>query len=255
MLLRSDLTLREFAGRTRLRAMECRGVKLLSAQMLKRWSSLLPVIDSIEHTYLSHTGVVIVGNQRLQIEKRTRGELRMRNSFSVSASTPENVVDRRAHQRPTMVLRVGLLEFAGKSSFCLLRNISPNGVQRGERRKTPDMVRYPKLHNSPVQIATRTSAKIKNRTQKTTPTATRRTQSPARAAADGFSIDGCANSAASGWRRRRERPRRTGRRHLVTGTRPRSGCRRHCPPTCRSWSARRRSRGRWQTCPACRQAI
>ena len=37
--------------------------------------------------------------------------------------------DRRAFERPQMVLRVGLLEQQGKSSFCLLRNISPKGVQ------------------------------------------------------------------------------------------------------------------------------
>lgn len=47
----------------------------------------------------------------------------------VSVSPPANSTDRRAHERPTMVLRLGLLEYGGKSSFCLLRNISPNGVQ------------------------------------------------------------------------------------------------------------------------------
>lgn len=45
------------------------------------------------------------------------------------ASALEPVVDRRAHERPTMVFRVGLLEIDGKSTFCLLRNISPNGAQ------------------------------------------------------------------------------------------------------------------------------
>lgn len=45
------------------------------------------------------------------------------------ANAHESGVDRRAHERPTMVFRVGLLEHEGKSTFCLLRNISPNGVQ------------------------------------------------------------------------------------------------------------------------------
>lgn len=42
---------------------------------------------------------------------------------------PKQVTDRRADLRPTMVLRMGLLESEGKASFCLLRNISANGVQ------------------------------------------------------------------------------------------------------------------------------
>lgn len=37
--------------------------------------------------------------------------------------------DRRAEKRETMVLRVGLLEAAGKSAFCLVKNISSAGVQ------------------------------------------------------------------------------------------------------------------------------
>jgi hypothetical protein len=45
------------------------------------------------------------------------------------ANPRQPVVDRRAHERPTMVFRVGLLEIGDKSTFCLLRNISPNGVQ------------------------------------------------------------------------------------------------------------------------------
>ena len=45
------------------------------------------------------------------------------------ATAHEPVADRRAHERPTMVFRVGLLEFEGKSTFCLLRNISPDGAQ------------------------------------------------------------------------------------------------------------------------------
>ena len=53
----------------------------------------------------------------------------MANSISAAVSAPSHVTDRRADERPTMVLRVGLLESVGKSSFCLLRNISPNGVQ------------------------------------------------------------------------------------------------------------------------------
>lgn len=53
----------------------------------------------------------------------------MANSISAPVNAPLHVTDRRAYERPTMVLRVGLLEFVGKSSFCLLRNISPNGVQ------------------------------------------------------------------------------------------------------------------------------
>lgn len=42
---------------------------------------------------------------------------------------PEQSSEQRAEARPTMVLRVGLLECEGKSSYCVLRNISPNGVQ------------------------------------------------------------------------------------------------------------------------------
>lgn len=53
----------------------------------------------------------------------------MRNSSSVPVRIPANVTDRRSYERPTMVLRVGLLEYEEKSSFCLLRNISPKGVQ------------------------------------------------------------------------------------------------------------------------------
>ena len=53
----------------------------------------------------------------------------MSNSISAAVSKPSHITDRRAYERPTMVLRVGLLESAGKSSFCLLRNISSNGVQ------------------------------------------------------------------------------------------------------------------------------
>jgi hypothetical protein len=48
---------------------------------------------------------------------------------SALASAQQPVVDRRTHDRPRMVFRVGLLEFGGKTTFCLLRNISPNGAQ------------------------------------------------------------------------------------------------------------------------------
>lgn len=44
------------------------------------------------------------------------------------AATPEQK-ERRALKRETMVLRVGLLESGGKSSFCLVKNISAAGVQ------------------------------------------------------------------------------------------------------------------------------
>lgn len=53
----------------------------------------------------------------------------MYEQFISVANTPTYTTNRRAYERPTMVLRVGLLEVEGKSSFCLLRNISPNGVQ------------------------------------------------------------------------------------------------------------------------------
>lgn len=42
---------------------------------------------------------------------------------------PKQVTDRRADLRPTMVLRMGLLVAEDNASFCLLRNISANGVQ------------------------------------------------------------------------------------------------------------------------------
>jgi hypothetical protein len=45
------------------------------------------------------------------------------------ASTNEAVVDRRKQDRPTLVFRIGLLETEGRFTFCLLRNISPSGVQ------------------------------------------------------------------------------------------------------------------------------
>ena len=46
----------------------------------------------------------------------------------VRAAAPKRD-ERRALERETMVLRVGLLESEGKSSFCLVKNISPAGVQ------------------------------------------------------------------------------------------------------------------------------
>ena len=53
----------------------------------------------------------------------------MGNPVSVSEGMPAPGHDRRTCDRVTMVLRVGLLEFEGKSAFCLLRNISSQGVQ------------------------------------------------------------------------------------------------------------------------------
>lgn len=53
----------------------------------------------------------------------------MHSSSTAPERQPTSGSDRRAHQRPTMVLRVGLLEYGGRSSFCLVRNISPEGVQ------------------------------------------------------------------------------------------------------------------------------
>ena len=40
-----------------------------------------------------------------------------------------DATDRRLQERHTLVLRVGLLENEGNASFCLLTNISPQGVQ------------------------------------------------------------------------------------------------------------------------------
>lgn len=37
--------------------------------------------------------------------------------------------DRRSHKRQTMVLRVGILNHEDRTSFCLVKNISPLGVQ------------------------------------------------------------------------------------------------------------------------------
>jgi hypothetical protein len=37
--------------------------------------------------------------------------------------------ERRSQERYTMILRVGILEHAGKNSFCLVKNISATGVQ------------------------------------------------------------------------------------------------------------------------------
>ncbi len=53
----------------------------------------------------------------------------MGKSNSMVASEPGRRIDQRAEARPKMILRVGLLEYEGKSSYCVLRNISPNGVQ------------------------------------------------------------------------------------------------------------------------------
>lgn len=41
----------------------------------------------------------------------------------------ETKLDRRSERRERMVLRVGLLEADGRTAFCLVRNISPTGVQ------------------------------------------------------------------------------------------------------------------------------
>lgn len=38
-------------------------------------------------------------------------------------------IERRCGTRETMVLRVGLLEAEGRTAFCLVKNISPSGVQ------------------------------------------------------------------------------------------------------------------------------
>ena len=53
----------------------------------------------------------------------------MTSSILAAVDWPKRSTDRRADGRPTMVLRVGLLAYEGKSSFCILRNISTNGVQ------------------------------------------------------------------------------------------------------------------------------
>jgi len=44
-------------------------------------------------------------------------------------STATAGTDRRSHERQTIVLRVGLLEAGGRSAFCLVKNISSEGVQ------------------------------------------------------------------------------------------------------------------------------
>jgi len=41
----------------------------------------------------------------------------------------EAPVDRRANERHTMILRVGVVAQNGKTSFCLVRNVSASGVQ------------------------------------------------------------------------------------------------------------------------------
>lgn len=46
-----------------------------------------------------------------------------------AGTTEHHVYNRRVHDRATLVLRIGLLEYQGKASFCRLRNISPQGVQ------------------------------------------------------------------------------------------------------------------------------
>ena len=61
--------------------------------------------------------------------RKVRRENKMADSISAAVSRTSHATDGRAHERSTMVLRVGLLESAERSSFCLLRNISPNGVQ------------------------------------------------------------------------------------------------------------------------------
>ena len=53
----------------------------------------------------------------------------MLNDFSAPTSFPTKRVQRRKLARETMVLRVGIIEDGQRSSFCLLRNISPAGVQ------------------------------------------------------------------------------------------------------------------------------
>jgi hypothetical protein len=44
-------------------------------------------------------------------------------------STAATRSDRRSQKRQTMVLRVGLLEAGSRTAFCLVKNISPEGVQ------------------------------------------------------------------------------------------------------------------------------
>jgi len=53
----------------------------------------------------------------------------MGKSNSAVATKTEDCPDQRVEARQTMVLRVGLLECEGKSSYCVLRNVSANGVQ------------------------------------------------------------------------------------------------------------------------------
>lgn len=52
----------------------------------------------------------------------------MTNSNS-ALMDPAHAAERRGDDRSTMVLRVGLLNIAGRSAFCILRNISSKGVQ------------------------------------------------------------------------------------------------------------------------------
>ena len=51
----------------------------------------------------------------------------MGTSAALGEASP--LVDRRKEARFTLILRVGVLEQAGKSSFCLVKNISATGLQ------------------------------------------------------------------------------------------------------------------------------
>lgn len=52
----------------------------------------------------------------------------MRSSFAGQVKL-KPIHDRRSLKRETLVLRVGLLESGGRTSFCLVKNISSGGVQ------------------------------------------------------------------------------------------------------------------------------
>ena len=48
---------------------------------------------------------------------------------AASLAVPASTMERRSTKRQTMVLRVGILEHDGRTSFCIVKNISSHGVQ------------------------------------------------------------------------------------------------------------------------------
>lgn len=53
----------------------------------------------------------------------------MSRVYEPALASPIEVMERRMRSRQKMVLRLGIIDNGGRVSFCLVRNISPTGVQ------------------------------------------------------------------------------------------------------------------------------